>query len=121
MGARVTYVFSEGEDKPAICLYSHWGADTWEKDLAGALRHAKSRLALNDYSYAVRNIISFLTQDNVLDETGFGIYAVASPLADIADGWYDLTIFVDLVNKQVHGHSFDSFTQFHLGKEKVNA
>jgi hypothetical protein len=121
MGARINYVFSVGEEQPAVVLYSHWGADEWESSIAMALRHAKKRLSMGDTSYATRNIISWLTQGSVLSETGFGIYAVSSPSA--IDAW-DLTVIVDLANKVIDGHSFDEFCDYHLGaeeKEEANA
>ena len=40
---------------------------------------------------------SYLTQDSVLDETGFGIYAVNGPNYELGD----TTIIVDLLHKTV--------------------
>lgn len=94
MGARINFVFKDGTDH-SVVLYSHWGQDSWETDLAEAIAHAKPRWF--DSSYGTRMIISYLIQDSILDETGFGIYA-------INDGNYDLgeqTVIVDLVNKTV--------------------
>ena len=39
-----------------------------------ALQHAKPRWT--DSSYGTRMIISYLMQDSILEETGFGIYAI---------------------------------------------
>lgn len=112
MGERINYVFSEGEGKPAVVLYSHWGATDWQEDLAFALNHAAARIEMGDTSYAVRNIISYLTRDYVMSETGFGIYAIANP--EDFQAW-DLTVVVDMVNKVVDGHSFTDFSNYHMG------
>lgn len=112
MGARINYIFSEGEDQPAVVLYSHWGEDTWQEDLASALNHAAKRIEMGDTPYAVRNIISYLIRDSILDETGFGIYAIANP--NDFQAW-DFTVIVDMVNKVVDGHSFTDFSNYHLG------
>lgn len=112
MGERINYVFSEGEGKPAVVLYSHWGALGWQENLALALNHAAARIEMGDTSYAVRNIISYLIQDFLLDETGFGIYAVANP--NDFEAW-EFTVVVDMVNKVVDGHSFADFSNYHMG------
>lgn len=94
MGARINYVFNDGTDS-AVVLYSHWGADNWQTSLAEAMRHAEPRL--DDYSYWTRMVISHLIKDEVLDETGYGIYAV-NPNAM----WlHDQTIILNLVDKTV--------------------
>ena len=73
MGARINFVFMDGTDSSTV-LYSHWGQDSWEMDIAAALQHAKPRW--DDSSYGARMIISHLIQHFILDETGFGIYAI---------------------------------------------
>lgn len=108
MGARINYVFKDGTDQ-AVVLYSHWGEIEWQSNIAGALRHAKPRW--NDSSYATRMIISYLIQGEVLDETGYGIYAVN---AKDYTTW-DFTVEIDLVNKAIDGHTFDEFINYHLG------
>jgi hypothetical protein len=102
MGARVHYVFNDGT-KHAVALYAHWGADSWEQDLAQAIRHAEPRKG--DYSYWTRMVISHLIQNELLDETGFGIYAI-SP--NSTPSIYDEVVEIDLVNSTVNGYSFDS-------------
>ena len=77
MGARINYVFKDREPHPSVVLYSHWGETEWQRDLAMALQHSKPRWA--DTSYGTRMMISYLMQDSVLEETGFGIYAVNGP------------------------------------------
>jgi hypothetical protein len=95
MGARINFVFKDGTDT-SVVLYSHWGQDSWENDIAGALEHALPRWS--DASYGVRMMISYLIQDSILDETGFGIYAINNA------GSMDLgeqTVVIDFANKTV--------------------
>ena len=94
MGARINFVFEAGES-PSVVLYSHWGQDGWEKDIAEALKHAEPRWS--DSSYGTRMIISYLMQHNILDETGFGIYAVNGPNYDLGEQ----TVVIDFANKTV--------------------
>ena len=103
MGARVNFVFNDGTNN-AVVLYSHWGADTWEQDLAQAIKHAEPRKG--DYSYFTRMVISHLIQNELLDETGFGIYAINPN--DEPNLWATDTIEIDLVKETVNGYSFDS-------------
>lgn len=95
MGARINYVFKDSLTKPSVVLYSHWGENEWQRDLAMALEHSKPRWS--DDSYATRMMISYLIQDSVLEETGFGIYAVNGPNYELGD----TTIIVDLLHKTV--------------------
>ena len=95
MGARINFVFKDGTDS-SVVLYSHWGQDSWQPDLAEALQHARPRW--QDSSYGTRMIISYLIQHNILDETGFGIYAINS------HGTMDLgeqTVVVDFTNRTI--------------------
>jgi hypothetical protein len=106
MGARINFVFKDGTDS-SVVLYSHWGQDSWEPDLAEALVHARPRM--NDSSYGTRMIISYLIQHNILDETGFGIYSINNV------GSMDLgeqTVVIDFVNKTIidnHPVAFQDF------------
>jgi hypothetical protein len=116
MGARINYVFRDGTDT-SVVLYSHWGQTEWETDIAGALQHAKTRW--DDSAYGTRMMISYLTQHNVLDETGFGIYAVA-------EGSYDLgeqTVVIDFTNKTITDNVAVDWDKFILayGRDLVNA
>ena len=95
MGARINFVFKDGKDKPAVVLYSHWGQDEWQRDLAMALDHARPRWG--DESYLTRMVISYLIQDSVLDETGFGIYAINDTSSDLGDQ----KIIIDIVQETV--------------------
>ena len=95
MGARINFVFDDVTESLAV-LYSHWGESTWEDDLIGALVHAQKRKG--DYSYFTRMVISHLIKDYVLDETGFGIYAISR--SEIGNN-FDKTVVLDLVNNIV--------------------
>jgi hypothetical protein len=112
MGARINYVFKDSESGPMVVLYSHWGETEWQRDLAMALQHAKPRLG--DSSYGTRMIISYLMQDSILEETGFGIYAISN------DGSLDLgefTVLVDFTTNTVTDRVsvlFDKFIDAYL-------
>ena len=95
MGARINFVFKDSEDGPSVVLYSHWGQDGWETDIAYALEHAKPRW--NDAAYATRMMISYLMQGSILEETGFGIYAINGNNYDLGEQ----TVVIDFVNKTV--------------------
>lgn len=92
MGARINFVFDDGTESLPV-LYSHYGETTWEDDLAGALDHAKPRHG--DHSYFTRMIISYLIKDDVLKETGYGIYAIGR---DHVGKGFDKTVVLDLLN-----------------------
>jgi hypothetical protein len=96
MGARINFIFKESDNRPAVVLYSHWGETEWQRDIAMALQHAKPRWI--DDSYATRMMISYLIQDSVLEETGFGIYAVNGPNYELGD----TTVVIDFWNKTVY-------------------
>jgi hypothetical protein len=102
MGARVHFVFNDGTDN-AVVLYSHWGADSWEQNLAQAIRHAQLRLG--DTSYFTRMVISHLMLKEILDDTGFGIYAINPKHTPSI---YDEVVEIDLTKNTVNGYSFDS-------------
>jgi hypothetical protein len=112
MGARCTFVFKQSEDL-AVALYSHWGEDSMYQDLALALQHAKPRSG--DKEYYVRMAISYLMQDAILEETGFGIYA-----CDPNDlGFMDHPILIDLTDSTISHDGVDhksigSFIEYNL-------
>jgi len=111
MGARINFVFKDsdpavGEPSVSVVLYSHWGQDSWQPDLAEALQHARPRW--DDSSYGTRMIISYLIQHNILDETGYGIYAVNSDSSDLGEQ----TVVVDFTDKtitDIHSVEWDAF------------
>jgi hypothetical protein len=103
MGARINFVFKDGTDT-SVVLYSHWGQTDWITDIAGALNHSRARWG--DTSYATRMMISYLMQDCILDETGFGIYSINNA------GSFDLgeqTVVIDMYNSTVDNVSFLDF------------
>jgi hypothetical protein len=107
MGARINYAFKDSEQGPLVVLYSHWGQTEWQRDLAMALQHAKPRLG--DSSYGARMIISYLMQDSIMEETGFGIYAINN------DGSLDLgeqTILIDFTNNTITDNISVDFDKF---------
>jgi hypothetical protein len=113
MGARINFVFKDSEPavgEPAawVVLYSHWGADTWQFDIANAINHASPRIGINDTSYGTRMMISYLMSETILEETGYGIYAITnSGSMDL----YHETVVIDLVNKTVDGTPFPEFIE----------
>jgi hypothetical protein len=106
MGARINFVFKDSESGPAVVLYSHWGQDSWQPDLAEALSHARPRL--QDSSYGTRMIISYLIQHNILDETGYGIYAIEQDNYDLGEQ----TVIVDFTTKTVTDNVSVDFEAF---------
>jgi hypothetical protein len=98
MGARINFIFKESDTGPNVVLYSHWGETEWERDIAAALEHARPRW--NDYTYGVRMMISHLIQDSILEETGYGIFAINGSNYDLGDA----AVVIDFVNKTVTGN-----------------
>lgn len=112
MGARINYVFKDSEQGPMVALYSHWGETEWQRDLAMALQHSKPRW--QDSAYGTRMIISYLMQDSILEETGFGIYAISN---DGSLDLGDLTVLVDFTTNTVTDRisvPFDKFMNAYL-------
>jgi hypothetical protein len=106
MGARINFIFKDSESGPSVVLYSHWGQTDWQPDIAAALTHARVRWS--DSSYATRMMISYLIQDSVLDEHGFGIYAINNESWDLGEQ----SIVVDFVNNtitDIHPVEFNAF------------
>lgn len=104
MGARINFVFTDGTDS-SVVLYSHWGQDSWQRDLADAVSHAKPRWG--DASYGTRMMISHLIQHSILDETGFGIYATSSDNYDLGEQ----TIIIDFVNKTISDTTYPAISE----------
>ena len=112
MGARCNFVFKQSEDL-AVCLYSHWDEDYMHEVLAAALQHARPRLQIGDIPYGTRMAISHIIKDSVLDETGYGIYAM-----DPTDqGFLDHPITIDLTDMTVGSgddwHTIEEFISYH--------
>ena len=106
MGARINFVFQDSEKGPRVVLYSHWGETEWERDLAMALQHSKPRWT--DASYGTRMMISYLMQDSILDEHGFGIYAIDGDGLDLGE----TTVLVDFTTKTVTDRVSVDFDKF---------
>jgi hypothetical protein len=104
MGARINFVFKDGSDS-SVVLYSHWGQDSWQVDIAQAMQHAKPRWF--DSSYGTRMMISYLIQDSIQDETGFGIYSTSSDNYDLGEQ----TIVIDFVNKTIHDTTYPAISE----------
>jgi len=111
MGARVNFVFKQDESGKNLTLYSHWGADSWEIDLAYALDKARPRW--DDPTYGTRIVVSQLIGDQWQSETGFGLYVTE----DTSDFW-DEVVTVDFVNKTVNGVPFDTHINYGQAKEE---
>jgi hypothetical protein len=91
-----------------VVLYSHWGADTWQFDIANAINHAAPRIGIDDRSYGTRMMISYLMSETIMSETGYGIFAITNNgLKD----FYDETVIIDLVNKTVDSTPFPEFIE----------
>ena len=111
MGARINFIFRDQEDRPAVVLYSHWGETEWQRDIAMALEHSKPRW--EDTSYFTRMMISYLIQDDVLGETGFGIFAIDDITQDLGDD----TVIIDMTNKTIMSNvavDWNNFIQAYL-------
>ena len=112
MGARINFVFKNNKG-PHVVLYSHWGQDEWKTDIAAALDHARPRWS--DESYCTRMIISYLIQYQLLDQHGFGIYAIS----DISQDLGEQTIIIDMVSQTVGDDveaAWDPFIQIYKPK-----
>ena len=107
MGARINFVFDDGTDS-LVNLYSHWGEDSWQDDLAGAIFHAQIRRG--DYSYFTRMVISHLIKDDLMRETGFGIFAINR--SEIGNN-FDKTVVLDLVNNTLTDLDNDSTVELY--------
>ena len=114
MGARINYIFKNSLTQPSVVLYSHWGETEWQRDLAMALEHSKPRWI--DDSYATRMMISYLIQDCVLEETGFGIYAMQGPDYEM----FDFTVVVDFVNNTIYELGSDVHVRWNAFIEAYN-
>jgi hypothetical protein len=106
MGARINYIFKDSEQGPLVVLYSHWGQTEWQTDIATALEHAKPRWT--DSSYGTRMMISHLIQHSILDETGFGIYAIDQDGYELGEQ----TVIVDFTTKTVTDNVSVPFDKF---------
>ena len=96
---------SEEDDKnetKTIYLYTHWGAEGLEDQLAEVLNRDIARARWNDHAYLARIITSNLLKGTENSETGYGL----SP--------YEIdpefpTLRVDLQNKTVNDVPYEDF------------
>lgn len=112
MGARINYVFKDSEKGPLVVLYSHWGQDGWQPDIAAALEHARPRWT--DSAYGTRMMISHLIQHSILDETGFGIYAIDNDNYDLGEQ----TVLIDFTTNTITDEvsvNWDAFINAYSG------
>jgi hypothetical protein len=114
MGARVNFVFKDNTGH-AVVLYSHWGADTWRYDIANAINHAAPRIELEDTSYATRMMISYLMSESILNEHGYGLFAINPSNPEL----YDETVIIDMTNKTVDNVPFSEFVDQSFLAEQV--
>jgi hypothetical protein len=110
MGARINFVFDDGTEALTV-LYSHWGEYSWQDDLAGALAHAEPRKG--DHSYFTRMVISYLLKDELLLQTGYGIYAIGR---DHVGKGFDKTVVLDLLNGIITDCDTQEQISFYYGK-----
>jgi hypothetical protein len=106
MGARINFVFKDSEQGPVVVLYSHWGQTEWESDIAAALEHSRPRWS--DSSYGTRMMISHLIQHSLLEETGFGIYAIDQDSYDLGEQ----TVLIDWTTQTVTDNVSVNFDKF---------
>jgi hypothetical protein len=106
MGARINFVFKDSEQGPVVVLYSHWGQTEWESDIAAALEHSRPRWS--DSSYGTRMMISHLIQHSLLEETGFGIYAIDQDGYDLGEQ----TVLIDWTTQTVTDNVSVNFDKF---------
>ena len=74
MGARTNFELKDS--KGSVWLYSHWGGDDKIADLANALAKAETRW--DDFSYAMRIVVSQLVGSDWDSETGYGLSSYES-------------------------------------------
>jgi hypothetical protein len=108
MGARTN--FELRDSKGSVWLYSHWGGDSKVADLQNALAKAEPRW--DDFSYAMRIVVSQLIGTDWESETGYGLSSYES-----GEESYD-PIVVDfhgqIVTYQDIDYSFPGFLLKHL-------
>jgi hypothetical protein len=114
MGARTNFTFrTETGD---LTLYSHWGGDSKEYDLAVAVKAAMPRIKMGDTSYALRILISQLIGESWNEETGFGLYVGPEggeeSYSPVVINLIDNTITFE--SKFLYSISFDKYVEHHL-------
>jgi hypothetical protein len=100
MGMRRHIALKYNDKDSKIYLYTHWGAEGLELELAKTLDRARERWT--DHSYLGRIIFTDITQDVGESLTGYGL----SPY--VTDDEYP-TIEVDLETQMVNGVPYEDF------------
>jgi hypothetical protein len=98
MGARINFIFDDGSESLPV-LYSHWGANSYVRDLSLAFDHASARWG--DEQYWVRMVVSYLLKNELMNATGYGIYAISRAELS-ADCFHDSVVHIDIHGRAVH-------------------
>lgn len=89
-----------------VYLYTHWAGSELPEIVREALDSPQGRARWDDASYLTRIIFSRMIQDDVLGETGFGIWS------SIGDG-EDRVVLIDVKNRTVFVNEAEySFSDF---------
>jgi hypothetical protein len=72
MGDHATFVIEQDNDS-AIYIYGHWAGDGMLNEFAHAIAHALPRIRMEDEVYTARMVFNYLTRDDVMGETGWGL------------------------------------------------
>lgn len=116
MGARTNFHFKTEEGM--LTLYSHWGGDSKDVDLAMALQKAKPRFG--DTGYALRIVISQLIGSDWDSETGFGIYV--GPEGGEEEYHYTMVDFTtNTVIDTNSSHTIDEYINYYAGAREVGS
>lgn len=73
MGDRATFVIEQEKDQAPIFIYGHYAGYDMMDNFAKAVAHAKVRIDMGDPVYTARMIFSYLIQDDILSEYGWGL------------------------------------------------
>ncbi len=120
MGSRINFIFKQEENAPLVYLYAHWRGWLGREILADALAHARPRW--DDPAYGTRMMISHITRDSTMGETGYGIYAVdADHIVGEEHGcilvsFVDSTVHVACDNEPEEHFGFEDFVEKYHGK-----
>ena len=118
MGARTNFHFKTEEGE--LTLYSHWGGDTKDRDLAFALSKAKPRLAMGDTGYALRIVVSQLIGNSWDEETGYGLYL--GPEGGEEEYHYTMVDFTtNTVIDTDSSHTIDEYINYYAGAREVGS
>ncbi len=103
MGDRGNIVFHEDYGDGVIYFYTHWSGSELPNIVASALSRGENRW--DDDIYLARILFSELIKNDVLDETGYGIYTKQG------DGGTEVFVYASEKEVEYNGErlSFDSF------------